>query len=110
MPLLEVRIKSGIEPEMLKTITFCLGRLDKYTRKMLISKYYEFFSYYMDIPARKYFLLSYKHLKQETRPMSLKHIFKCKLDLLQKASQGNESYMMFRMLVEKYHRNIGNVS
>jgi hypothetical protein len=94
---------------MLKVITFSFDRLDRYTRDILISKYYEYVAYYMDVPFRKHLLLRQKHLKQETRPMPLKKLLRCKLGL-QKIRQGNESYNMFRMLLERYHRNIGNVS
>lgn len=64
----------------------------------------------MDLPARKHLLLSYKQLKQESKSMPLKYLLKCKLGLLRKPRQGNEIFMISRMLVEKYHLNIGNVS
>jgi hypothetical protein len=110
MPLLEVKMKSGIETGMLKAIAFCLGRLDTYAREILISKYYEYFAYYMDMPDRKLLLLSYKHLKQETKPMPLKRILKCKLGRMRKASQVNEKYRVLSMSVQRYHRNIGNLN
>lgn len=103
-------MRSGIEEEMLKAITFCLGKLDIYAREILISKYYEYFAYYIDVAARKLLHLSKKHLKQETKPMPLKRILKCKLGRVRKGKQVNEKYQVLMMSVEKYHRNIANIS
>jgi hypothetical protein len=107
--LLDIRLRSGIEPRMLKKISLSLKYIDQYSRKIIFNNYFEYLAIYSQFAFKKKLHICRQHLKLSSQIFNYRYVVNMKIGPILQGYKNGVKIRILKKCIKRYHKNIANI-